>query len=195
MFFKRLKIKGLTKKLKSMHQHRTYNQPKDEVLAKEIGYYHELAAIYHSLVGNKSHPYAAVLEEACLREAASLEDTKAQYALGSKLLEEAKFREQMQKNALFASTSNAERVQLLYNDALAYLKAAEKLGHIQAKRLHGLCYINGWGVENDKDKGFELVCASIEQENSWDKVPEIFAAIGLNKPEFFSAIMQRRKKS
>ncbi|HAT9519670.1 TPA: hypothetical protein JBC96_14495, partial [Legionella pneumophila subsp. pneumophila] len=57
----------------------------------------------------------------------------------------------------------------------------------------GLCIINGWGVESDKNAGFELVVDSIEQEGSWDKIPQIFASMGLNKPEFFSAIMQRRK--
>lgn len=70
--------------------------------------------------------------------------------------------------------------------------AAEQLKHVEAKRLHGLCYINGWGVEVDKKRGFELIVESIEQENSWDKVPQIFAAMGLNKPEFFSALTQHR---
>lgn len=54
-------------------------------------------------------------------------------------------------------------------------------------------YYQWLGVESDKNTGFELVVDSIEQEGSWDKIPQIFASMGLNKPEFFSAIMQRRK--
>ena len=33
---------------------------------------------------------------------------------------------------------------------------------------------------------------AIELEQSWDKVPQIFASIGLNKPEFFSALTKMR---
>ena len=47
-------------------------------------------------------------------------------------------------------------------------------------------------MELDKKVGFELIVESIEQENSWDKVPQIFASMGLNKPEFFSALTQLR---
>lgn len=192
MFLKKLKIKRLTKKLKAMHQHRVHNQPPDEVIAKEIGYYHELAGIYHKLIGHKAYPFAAEMEMACLRAAAALNDTSAQYQLGKRLLDEAKLRDSLQQEELFASPGNKQQTHLLYEEVHAYLQAAEKLGHVEAKRLRGLCYINGWGVETDKEKGFELVVASIEQENSWDRVPQIFASIGLNKPEFFSAIMKRR---
>ncbi len=46
----------------------------------------------------------------------------------------------------------------------------------------------------DKKRGFDLIVDSIDQENSWDKVPQIFAALGLNKPEFFSQLTQRRQQ-
>lgn len=192
MFLKKFKIKRLTKKLKSMQRNRVHNQVSDEILAKEIAYYHELATIYKSSVGHKSHPYAPIMVDACLRAAAALHNSAAQYELGKQLLDEAKFRTNLQDEELFASSSNECQITLLYEEALAYLQAAEQVGHIEAKRLHGLCYINGWGVSADKDKGFELIVASIDQENSWDKVPEIFAKIGLNKPEFFSALMKHR---
>lgn len=193
MFLKRFKIRKLMKKLKAMQQNRIHNQPSDEIIAKEVGYYHELAGIYNSLIGHKSYPFASDIVNACLRAAANLDDTAAQYQLGKELLDEAKLREQLQREGLFASLSNERQMNQLYEEALAYLQAAEKLGHVQAKRLHGLCYINGWGMSVDKDKGFELVVASIDQENSWDKVPQIFASIGLNKPEFFSALMKHRQ--
>lgn len=195
MLLKRLKIKKLTKKIKAMQANRVHNQPRDEVLAKEISFYHELAGIYNSLIGHKHYPLAAEMNIACLRAAASIDDANAEYELGKKFLEEAKFREQLQKEGIFASPSNERQMSQLYSESLAYLEAAEGLGHIEARRLHGLCFINGWGLAIDKDKGFELVVESIEQENSWEKVPQIFAAIGLNKPEFFTALMKHRNKN
>lgn len=195
ILFKRYKIKSLTKKLKSMQQSRVHNQPNEAAVAKEIAMYHQLAAIYRSLKGSKKFPFADIMVWECLRASSTVDDAAAQYELGRHLLEEAKFREQLNQGEVFASPSNERHKRQLYEEALAYLQAAEKLGHVEAKRLHGLCYINGWGVDVDRNKGFELVVASIEQENSWDRVPQIFAAIGLNKPEFFSALMKARGKS
>lgn len=192
MFFKKMKIKRLTKKLKVMQQNRLHNQPRDEIINKEVAYYHELAKIYGSLIG--TYPFASEMVSACLAAAASLDNTAAQFQLAKKLLDEAKLREQLQAEGLFANQNNELRMRQLYEEAHAYLLAAEKLGHIDAKRLRGLCHINGWGVTADKNKGFELVVASIEQENSWDKVPQIFASMGLNKPEFFSALMKHRNR-
>lgn len=193
MLLRKFKIKRLTKKLKAMQLARVHNQPKDEVLQKEINYYHELASLYRRLIGNKKYPFAFDMVIVCLRAASHLDDMAAQYELAKILLEEGKFREKLQEEGLFASAVNEREMKNCYEEALIYLQAAEKLGHIFAKRMRGLCYINGWGVSANKEKGFELVVESIEQENSWDKIPEIFAAIGLNKPEFFAAIMQRRK--
>lgn len=193
MLFKRWKIKKLTKKIKAMQQYRQHNQPNDEVLAKERTYYHELAACYRRLRGHKAYPFAEEMEQACWRASAVIDDKEAQYWLGKQLLDEAKFREQLQQEGVFASSSNERQRYQGYEEAHAYLQAAEKLGHIEAKRLRGLCYINGWGVEANRDKGFDLVVGSIEQENSWDKVPQIFATLGLNKPEFFSALMKHRQ--
>jgi len=195
MLLKRFKMKRLTKKLKAMQQNRVHNQVADEIIAEEVRYYHELADIYKTLISHKAYPFAITMVQACLRAAANLEDCIAQYQLGKALLDEAKFREQLQQERLFANSSNERQMKQLYEEAHVYLSVAAKLGHIEAKRLQGLCYINGWGVAADKNKGFELVVASIEQENSWDKVPQIFASIGLNKPEFFSALVKHRPQS
>lgn len=195
MLFKRLQIRSLVKKLKSMQQVRQLNQPSDDVLAKEISLYIALAGLYHSLRKSKKYPFADVMVRECLRGAASIDSPQAQYDLGKSLLEEARYREGIEKDVYLANASNARQCRQLYEEALAYLQGAEAKGHVLAKRLHGLCHINGWGVEADKNKGFDLVVASIEQENSWDKVPQIFAAIGLNKPEFFSALGKHRGKS
>ena len=195
LFFKRYKIKRLDKKIKAMQHNRLHNPVSSELQQKEVSLYLKLADLYNKLKGHKKYPFAYDMYLECYRAAANIEDAGSQYILGKELLEKAKFRHQLQAEGLFASDSNEKRMKMLYGEALAYLTAAEQQDHIQAKRLHGLCYINGWGVEQDKRTGFDLVVASIEQENSWDKVPQIFAAMGLNKPEFFSALSQHRNQS
>ncbi len=192
-YLKRWQIRRIVKKIKAMQANRVNNQPGDEVLKKEISYYYELASIYHKLIGKKKFPFAQVMYMECYRAAASLDDPEANYQLGQIILEEAKFRQNLENEGIFKSESNLKRCNQLFEEAHAYLSAAITLGHVVAKRLRGLCYINGWGLEVDKKTGFELVVASIEQEGAWDRVPQIFAAIGLNKPEFFSQIMQRKK--
>lgn len=193
-WLKQIKMNALVKKIKVLQQSRVLNLPSDDAVAKEIALYHQLAAIYRSLHGHKKCPFAREMLLAVYRASATLDDATAQYLLGKTLLEEGRFRDTLQHEGVFASESNERQMQVRYVDAHAYLLAAMALGHIQARRLHGLSYINGWGLPADKNKGFELIVESIEQENSWDKVPQIFKEIGLNKPEFFSALMQRRHK-
>ena len=195
VLFKRYRVKSLTKKLKSMQQSRLHSQPSDELLAKEKSLCHQLSKLYRLLKNHKKVPFAQEMVWESLRAATVLDDSDAQFQLGSHLLDEAKFREQLQKDEVFASASNERQAALLYEEALAYLRAAEKLGNIGAKRLHGLCYINGWGVEVDRERGFDLIVDSIADENSWDRVPQIFASIGLNKPEFFAALTKHRTKN
>ena len=120
------------------------------------------------------------------------EDAEAQFLLAKALLDEAKFRESLQIEGVFASDNNERKMKQLYEETHAYLNTAVQLNHIQAKRLLGLCYIKGLGVAADQDKGFEYVVSSIEQEQSWVKVPQIFGEMGLNKPEYFSALMSKR---
>lgn len=187
------KISRLTKKLKSMQQARVHNQPEDAVLKREILSYFDLAALYKKVKKSKRHPYADQMIIECYRAAAALNDATAHFQLGKMFLDEAKFRKKLEENGVLSSPGNVKAAQVLFEEALAHLLAADKLGHVEAKRLRGLCYINGWGLLEDKNAGFELIVTSIEQEGSWDRVPQIFAAIGLNKPEFFAAIMQRRK--
>ncbi|MGQ3887737.1 hypothetical protein ACQUW5_01740 [Legionella sp. CNM-1927-20] len=194
-FFTRYTIRSIKKKLKALKHDRLLNPTSDEAIAKEISLYINLAKIHQSIKNRKKFPFAELMVNECFRAAASLDSVEAQYTLGSKLLEEGKFREQLEQEELFANPSNKRQQQQLYEEAHAYLLAADNLGHIEAKRLRGLCYINGWGVDSDKRKGFDLIVDSIDKENSWDKVPQIFAAIGLNKPEFFSALAKHRNKS
>lgn len=191
-FLTRLKIKRLIKKLSVLREVREHNQPTDEALRTEKAIYHQLAKMYGALHGKKKWPFARERMLACYRAASMLHDAEAQYILGKALLDEAKVREELEKGHIFSSQSNERDMQQLYEEAHAYLSAAEGLQHVQARRLHGLCYINGWGVSEDKEHGFKLVVESIELEQSWDKVPQIFASIGLNKPEFFSQLTKIR---
>ncbi|MBI2786042.1 MAG: hypothetical protein HYX60_06960 [Legionella longbeachae] len=192
-YLTRWKIKRIIKKIKLMQANRVNNQPGDEMLKREISYYFELAAIYNRLKANKKFPFAQQMGVECYRAAAALDDAEANYQMGHIYLEEAKFREGLEKEAVLKSEANLKKCLQLYEEAHAYLVAAMDLGHISAKRLRGLSFINGWGLDVDNKTGFELIVDSIEQEQAWDRVPQIFAAMGLNKPEFFSAIMQRRK--
>ena len=175
-----------------MQTNRINNQPGDQIIKREILYYFELATLYKKLVGNKKAPYAEIMIIECYKAAAALDDSSAHFQLAQILMDEAKFRKNLQTEGLFSSEENVKRSSQLFEEAHAHLLAAEKLGHIAAKRLRGLSLINGWGVTVDKNAGFELIVESIELEGTWDKVPQIFAAMGLNKPEFFSAIMQRK---
>ena len=193
--FKRFKIKRLSKKAKSLKQSRIHSQPSEEAIKKEIAIYYNLASIFEKKIGSKKWPHARDMVLECYRSAASLDDANAQYKIAEEVIKEGQHRKQLQNEELFASTANEKRMNLLFEEGLAYLKAAENLGHTKAKRLHGLCYINGWGVEQDKKQGFDLVVESIDKENSWDKVPQIFAEIGLNKPEFFSQLTKMRNNS
>lgn len=195
IFFKQFKIKRLLKKIKSMQLQREHSQPTSDGIKKEIAMYHRLAAIYRSLNGKKKYPFAREMMLECYRASALIEDAEAQYLLGKALLDEAKLRDALQAEGIFASDSNERKMKRLYEEAHAYLNAAVQLNHIHAKRLLGLCYIKGLGVAADQDKGFEFVVSSIEQEQSWTKVPQIFGEMGLNKPEYFSALMSKRGKS
>jgi len=190
----RFKISRIIKKLAVMQRARAHTQQSDEVIQKERALYHKLAEIYARLERKKNFPFSREAKLACYRAASMIDDSTAQYLLGSTLLDEAKIRSGWETVGVFSSQSNQRSLQQLYEEAHAYLSAAEKLGHIQAKRLRGLCYINGWGVAEDKKAGFDLVMSSIQQEGSWAKVPQIFAAIGLNKPEFFTALTEYRQK-
>ncbi len=192
-WLKQYKINRLQKKLRNMQLSRLQNQANPEMLNKELLTYTKLAKVYEKLVGKKKFPFAREQALACYRSAAVLDDTNAQFILGQKLLEEAKLRDTLQQNELFASESNAIFMNELYKEAHAFLLEAEKKQHIKAKRIRGLCYINGWGVPVDKDLGFDLVVASIEQENSWDRVQKIFKELGINKSSFFSELFQHRK--
>lgn len=194
MCFRKYRVRRLTKKIIQLQQNRQSHQVKDAMIAKEIKYYHKLSKLYTKLHGNKHFPFALEMSRECLRIAAQLEDMNAQYLLGLRYIEEGKWREHLEHEKHFASQANQNLMEMAYKQGLAYLSAAEKNGHALAKRLRGLCYIYGWGVPQDKETGFSMVIESIASENSWDKAPQILASIGLNKPEFYEALVKAKQR-
>lgn len=178
-----------------MQQYRLYNATTDKMIADEIKLYQKLEAVYQQLSSNKNYPFAKIMVNECLRAQASLDEANSQYKLAVRLLDEAKFRESLEQEVLFANATNDYFLKKLYQEVHELLEAATKNNHVLAVRLQGLCYINSWGVERDKHKGFEIVVKSIELSDSWQQVPQIFADIGLNKPEFFSALVKHRNEA
>lgn len=194
IIMKKMRIKQLNKKIKAMQVARAQVQPSEAELIKERELYKNLADIYQLLASDEQFPANAIMLREVRRTAATIEDAEAAYLLGYSCLEEAKYRAEIELNGVYANPTNQKRAIQLYEEAHAYLQSAQDLGHVQAKRLLGLSYINAWGVPENKEKGFELVVASIEQEGSWDKLTEIFSDLGLNNPEFFADLVRFRHK-
>ena len=193
-WLKRFKIKRLHNQLKLLSVGRLNNTSSPAALKKEISLYYTLAKIYESMINKKKHPFAREQLMACYRALASLDDAQAQFIMGEKTLAEAKVRQELQDSGILASEANAAYVNKLFEDVHGFFLAAEKNKHVKAKRLRGLCYINGWGVPINKDLGFDLLVASIEEENAWNKVQKIFKELGINQASFFSELFQHRKK-
>ncbi len=182
----------MTKKATAMHHHRENNAVSDIAIKKEIVLLYEIAKVYEKHQFHKKFPRAREYALEAYRAAASLNDSNAKYLVGKQLLEDGKFWDSLQ-NTLFMCNAHQKYAAAAYEEAFAYLEAAEASGHPLAKRLKGLAFVNGWGVIKDNDKGFALIVDSIDQENAWDRATKIFEEIGLNKPEFFSSIMSIRQ--
>lgn len=191
-FFTRMKIRSLSKKAMALFKNRQNNAVSEADEKREIAIYLELAKLYDQSIYNKKIHNAKEYALECYRAAGSLNDINSQYIVAERLMENGKFWSKM-KNSLFACSAHSNYAENAFKESFVYLQSAEEKGHPLAKRLHGLAYIHGWGVDIDEDKGFKLVVDSIEQENAWDRATEIFKELGLNKPEFFSSIMSMRK--
>lgn len=185
-FFKKMKLNGLLKKLKKLHQAREQGTHAD--LVPEITCLKEIANFYDKNLYNKKFPRAETLALEYYRAAALLEDAEAQYVCGRRLLEKGHFWTRW-KNDICGAPVHQLYADQCYAEAIKFLSEAEASDHIFAKRWHGLAHIRGWGVPVNTDAGFKLVVASIEQQNAWDKATQIFTELGLNSPEFFTALM------
>lgn len=192
-FMKRWKIRSLEKKVANLAKAREHTDPSDQDRAKEIALHYELAHLHEALQYSKAFPYARFSALESYRNASALGDPKAEYILGQRFLDQGRFWAGLVAGP-FACNAHKKYAQDTFSEAFVFLQAAENQGYALAKRLRGVAFINGWGVEADPDKGFQLVIDSIQQEGAWDKATQIFSELGLNKPEFFSYIMSARKE-
>lgn len=191
-WLRRITINRILKRAAILSAQRESNAVPDAMIQKEIGLYMQLVSLFEKSKFDKKLPHAKLQRQESLRAAASLGSTQAQYILSQDFFDLGRFWHAILQTPLKAQVQYDYSAQC-FKEALAFVTAAENHGHILAKRLHGLAYINGWGLEIDSDKGFQLVIDSIDEENAWDRVTKIFEEIGLNKPEFFSKMMQMRK--
>jgi hypothetical protein len=191
LWLKKWKEKRLLKKIALLQRNRENNQVNQQKLDDEIKLLNELFNFYHKNRKNKNFPLAKAAQENCMRMAVSLGDQKALLWLGKTLLEEAKERDVWQRAGVLANTHNQKVTEDLFFQAHGFLKESAKI-NVDAQRLLALCSIHGWGEPIDRKKGFGLLVESINREDSWDKLPEIFAKIGLNKPEFLKELIKFR---
>lgn len=188
------RLKSLQKKAKQLQQKQDHDEITDADIKKLIAVHKQLIKFYRRCRFNKKYPQAELYMQESYRTAANLNDMQAQYELGRHFLEQGKFWDKMEVDMIYPAKVYTNYAKACYHEAFAFLDVAKAQGHIHAKRLYGQALINGWGGEQDKDKGFLLIVESIEQANAWDKAAKIFEQLGLNKPEFFASMMDIRKK-
>ena len=190
-WLKKWQEKRLLKKIKQYQLLRNHNQVTQEQINHEIKLLHMLSDFYHKNRKKKYYPYALQMQENAFRLAAQLGDVGSQLWLGQNLLNHARAREACQPAEVLANADNQKKMDDLYFQAHVYLEQAAK-SSVEAQRMLGLCSIHGWGKPMDRKKGFSLIVESINREDSWDKLPEIFSKIGLNKPEFLKELIKFR---
>jgi hypothetical protein len=188
------KIKKLTKRVNQYFKNRQSNAVADNMLAKEIATYYQLAGLYDKHQFDKDFPHAKENALENYRMAASMSDMKAQCIVGERLMEEGRFWMSL-KGSLYFCEQHERYADNYFKESVIYLKTAHDQDYTLASRLLGVAYVNGWGVESDVEKGGRLIVDSIEKEGAWTKASEIFAALGLNKSEFFSKFMSEKGKS
>lgn len=189
-FLQRFKLRSLKKKAEVLFKKRDSGAGD---VKQEIKIHKDLAEFYDKHQFDKKLPYAPQSALEHYRIAAILGSSEAQYIFAKRKLEEGKYWDEWIEG-IYGRTIHKTYAKACYEEAFNYLSEAEKNSYPLAKRLHGLAYIHGWGIEKNKDEGFKLIVASIEEENAWDKATQIFEELGLNTPEFFSSIMALKQK-
>jgi hypothetical protein len=190
-WIKKWKERKMLKKLKSLAQVRINNQVSQEQVNLEIKLLNQLGQFYLKNRKLKIYPYASQMFENALRIAAQIGDDNAQLTLGKELLNQAKSRVVWQTEEVLANKDNQAKIDDLFFQAHVFLQEASKKS-VEAQRMLGLCSIHGWGEPIDRKKGFSLIVESINREDSWDRLPEIFSKMGLNKPEFLKELIKFR---
>jgi TPR repeat protein len=184
--FNKLRIKALEKKAHALFLKR--EQTANINVKPEVKVLLTLAQLYDKQRFNKKMPNAESIAAEYFRAAALLGDAAAQYEFARRYIEKAKFWDTLARG-VYGLPIHREYAVKLYDEAFTYLKLAEEEGYPLAIRLQGLVYVNGWGRQVDKEKGYRLIANSIKEEGAWDKAHKIVAALGLDSKEFFASIM------
>jgi hypothetical protein len=191
-FLQKAKLNGLRKKVQRAHEQREQRGTKAETQA-EIKAQYDLAQFYEKHYFDKNLPDAKVYALECYRVAAALGDAKAQYICGQRLLEQAKFWDAWSRSPIYGAGVHKKYAAALYEEAFAYLRAAEAVDYALAKRLLGVAHIQGWGTPKSMDEGYNLILASIDLEKAWDRATKIFEELKLSSPEFFAALQSHKR--
>lgn len=184
--FKKMQFNSLIKKVRKYHQIR--EQGTQTNIQDEIQALCKLAALYDANRYDKKLPKAEYLAMEYYRVAAALGDPESQYRCGQYFLEQGKFWDAWSRD-IYGDDIHKKYAADAYQEAFQYLNTAAKNGYALAKRLHGLAYIYGWGVDRNTETGFQYVLDSIEMEGAWDRATKILDELKLNSPEFFAALM------
>jgi len=190
-WIKSFKEKRLLKKIRVLQSERLSAQVSDVKIQLEIKHLHALALFYEKCFGSKHYPFALEMQENAHRNAAAIGDFKSEYWLGQELIKHGRARLEWQNGQVIANEDNQKKIDELFTQAYIYLEKASQ-HEVEALRLMGLCHIHAWGKSLDRKKGFALIVDSINREDSWDKLPDIFSKIGLNKPEFLKELIKFR---
>jgi TPR repeat protein len=186
----KLKFKRLQKNLHKSH--RLYEQGASDSKLKALSdAFYRMAEFYekqHSSGSVRRLPNAEFHALECYRVLSSFDDPKAQYLLGERLLNYAKFWEELARNPLYKTNRPKTYAESFFEESRVYLQAADEQHYPPARRLLGLIHIHGWGCAVDIQKGYQLVLESIDLEQAWDKATQIFDTLKLNSPEFFAAL-------
>lgn len=192
-FFAKRKLNSLRKKVQKLHE--LAIQQGNVNSQEAIKAHYEVAKFYESYRFDRDLPNAEIYALETYRAAASLGDVEAEYICGERILQQAKFWDTWSNDPIYGSAIHKKYAAGFYEEAFAYLKAAEEHEYALAKRLIGMMYIHGWGVPKNTDKGFELVIQSIDVEKAWDRATKIFEELKLSSPEFFAALRTRQSQS
>lgn len=188
----KIKVNGLKKKLQAFAQKREDGAQFDS--KTEAEHFIELAQVYDKHEYDPEAPKASTYALEAYRAAAILGDPNAQYLFGQRKIEEGKFWVEM-AHSFYGCEAHQQYAQQCFSEGFQYLEQAEKNNHALAYRFHGLCYINGWGLDSDTNKGFDYIIKSIDLENAWDRATKILEELGLNSQGGLQALLARRQQN
>ena len=191
-WFKRWQLNGKLKQLKKLQYMR--EQGNNQAKASEINLLIDVAEFFARQQGDKNFPQAALQKFEYYRAAAGLQDAKAQYLCALMCFDVGRFYETWYQSA-YTRPIHERYMKEAYEQAFAFLNAAEENHYVEAKRYKGLAYIYGWGVTKDTNTGFNLILESIEMQNAWGQATKIIDSLHLNSPEFFQALTQYKAKT